>query len=122
MEQSIAEKKNQERPMTNDKERSIEEMSEHTGIRTQVISEICEFARQYDIDKVVLFGSRARGDYHRTSDIDLAVYGSNYLLFAHDVDEYTSTLLKYDIVDMTRPMNPALKQAIETEGIKMYEK
>ena len=98
----------------------INSLAEHTGIRAQVLSEIRSFARQYDIERVVLFGSRARGDYHRTSDIDLAVYGGNYLLFAHDVDEYTSTLLKYDIVDMSRPMNPELNKSINAEGILIY--
>ena len=44
---------------------------EHTGIKPKVIEEIRTFARKYNIDKVILFGSRARGDYRRTSDIDL---------------------------------------------------
>ena len=100
----------------------IEELSKHTGLRTQVLSEIQEFAKQYDIDRVVLYGSRARSNYYRTSDIDLAVYGGNYLLFTHDVDEYTTTLLKYDVVDMSKPLNPELIRSIETEGIIIYEK
>ena len=48
---------------------------EHTGIKPKVIEEIRTFARKYNIDKVILFGSIARGDYRRTSDIDLAVVG-----------------------------------------------
>ena len=48
-------------------------LMEHTGIKPKVIEEIRTFARKYNIDKVILFGSRARGDYRRTSDIDLAV-------------------------------------------------
>ena len=73
---------------------------EHTGIKPKVIEEIRTFARKYNIDKVILFGSRARGDYRRTSDIDLAVVGGDFARFALDVDEETSTLLEYDIVDM----------------------
>ena len=45
----------------------------NTGIREQVIKEIIDFAKKYDVEKVLLFGSRARGDFKRTSDIDLAV-------------------------------------------------
>lgn len=30
-------------------------------------------ARQYDVAKAILFGSRARGDYRRDSDADIAV-------------------------------------------------
>ena len=51
---------------------------EHTGIKPKVIEEIRTFARKYNIDKVILFGSRARGDYRRTSDIDLAVVGGDF--------------------------------------------
>ena len=89
---------------------------EHTGIKPKVIEEIRTFARKYNIDKVILFGSRARGDYRRTSDIDLAAR------FALDVDEETSTLLEYDIVDMSREMQDELRQSIMREGKILYEK
>lgn len=46
-----------------------------TGISKEVLREIRELAVQHQITKVILFGSRARGDYKRTSDIDLAVTG-----------------------------------------------
>lgn len=36
-----------------------------TGIREQVIREICEIAKRCQVDKVLLFGSRARGDFKR---------------------------------------------------------
>lgn len=49
----------------------------NTGIKPKVIEEIRTFARKYNIDKVILFGSRARGDYRRTSDIDLAIGENN---------------------------------------------
>ena len=72
----------------------------NTGIRKQVIKEIFDFAQKYNVAKVILFGSRARGDFKRTSDIDLAVSGGNFDRFALDVDEETSTLLMFDIVDL----------------------
>jgi len=53
-----------------------------TGIQEQVINEIISLAEKYEIKKVVLFGSRARGDYHRSSDIDLAVYGGDVTGFS----------------------------------------
>lgn len=42
-----------------------------TGIKPEVIEEIRELAKKYDVKRVILFGSRARGDYKRCSDIDL---------------------------------------------------
>lgn len=46
-----------------------------TGIKKQVIDEIISFAEKYHIHKVILFGSRAREDFKRTSDIDIANSG-----------------------------------------------
>ena len=83
---------------------------ESTGIRPIVIEEIRALAERHQIETVILFGSRARGDYRRTSDIDLAVRGGNFAAFALDVDEETSTLLKFDFVDLTRPVQPALRE------------
>lgn len=93
-----------------------------TGIKPIVITEIRELAYRYQIEKVILFGSRARGDYKRTSDIDLAVKGGDIARFALDVDEETSTLLKYDIVDLDRPVQEELIASIEQEGKILYEK
>lgn len=62
-----------------------------------MIEEILALAKKYSMDKVILFGSRARGDYRRTSDIDIAVYGGDINRFAADVDEETSTLLNFDM-------------------------
>ena len=94
----------------------------NTGIKPKVIEEIRTFAKKYNIDKVILFGSRARGDYRRTSDIDLAVVVGDFARFALDVDEETSTLLEYDIVDMSREMQDELRQSIMQEGKILYEK
>lgn len=93
-----------------------------TGIREQVIVEICEIAKRCQVDKVLLFGSRARGDFKRTSDIDLAATGGDFLRFALDVEEETSTLLEFDIVDLDRCMQQALRDSIEKEGRVILEK
>jgi predicted nucleotidyltransferase len=92
-----------------------------TGIKPIVIDEIISYAKKYQVKKVILFGSRARGDFKRTSDIDIAVEGGNFARFALDVDEETSTLLKFDIVDLERNIQKELRNSIETEGIVIYE-
>ena len=97
-------------------------MLENTGIKEEVLREITDLARVYGVERVLLFGSRARGDYRRTSAIDLAVCGGDFCRFALDVDEETSTLLKYDIVDLDGPVQDALREAIEREGKVLYEK
>ncbi len=94
---------------------------ENTGINPKVIAEIRHFAEIYQVKKVLLFGSRARGDFRRTSDIDLAVSGGDFNRFALDVDEETSTLLEYDIVNLDTEMQDELRESIEKEGRVLYE-
>lgn len=93
-----------------------------SGIKEQVLDEIKALAKKYEIESVILFGSRARGDYKRTSDIDLAVSGGDVARFVLDVEEETATLLKYDIVDLDSEMQDELRESIRKEGKILYEK
>ena len=66
--------------------------------------QLADLAAKYGAQKLVLFGSRARGDNTPRSDIDLAVYGmpkQNQSLFWSDADDL-ATLLKLDIVHIPR--------------------
>ena len=93
-----------------------------TGIKQQGIEEIRKLAQEYGIRKIILFGSRARGDFRETSDIDLAVSGGDFERFALDVNEETSTLLKYDIVNLDRDIQQELQDSIRKDGRVLYEK
>ena len=93
-----------------------------TGIKDAVLSSLCDLAAYYSIKKLILFGSRARGDYHRTSDIDLAASGGNVVGFTLAVEENVPTLLKFDIVDLNGAVRKELREAIEKEGVVIYEK
>ena len=93
-----------------------------TGISEQVIKEIILLAEKYAITKVILFGSRERGDDHRASDIDLAVYGGDVISFSLDVEEHTSTLLTYDVIDMNKNHQVGILESIKKEGKILYEK
>lgn len=101
---------------------SAAEFWNHTGIKTRVIEEIRRFAEEYGMTEVILFGSRARGDFRRESDIDLAVSGGNADLFRLAVEEQTSTLLCYDVVNLDLHLQAGLREVIEKEGIVIYEK
>ena len=43
-----------------------------------VLRKLYFFAQKYSIEKLILFGSRARGTNTERSDIDIAVYGGDY--------------------------------------------
>lgn len=98
-----------------------EKLYKQTGIRQKVIDEIVELAQKNEVKKVILFGSRARGDYKRTSDIDLAFCGGNSSSFILDVDEDTSTLLEFDMIDLDKPLQKELLESIQREGVLIYE-
>ncbi len=76
-----------------------------TGIKPVVLEEIINFAQKYQIKQVILFGSRARGDFYRASDIDLAVHGGNVIGFTLAAREETSTLLDFDVVDLDKSVD-----------------
>ena len=97
-------------------------MYKNTGIKQMIMEEIIHIAQKYQVEKVVLFGSRARGDCKERSDIDLAFCGGNSSHFILDVDEKTSTLLEFDIVDLNKPVKKELLESIRQEGIIIYEK
>ena len=97
-------------------------LSQKTGIKQKVIAEILELAKKNQVEQLILFGSRARGDYKERSDIDLAFRGGRSNHFILDVDEETSTLLEFDVIDLDRPLQKELLESIEQEGIVIYEK
>ena len=94
----------------------------NTGIKDSVIYEIIELAKKYNLEKVILFGSRARGDFQRASDIDLAVSGGDIAMFAIDVEEETSTLLQFDVIDLDKDLQDNLLKSIREEGIILYKR
>lgn len=86
-----------------------------------VLRELAELSREYKVKKLILFGSRARGDNLPRSDIDLAVIGCrNFSDFAYDVDNMTSTLLQFDIINLDEPVSESLVDQIQRDGIELY--
>ena len=100
----------------------IDKLSKKSGIKPEVLQEIIQLAKQNNVKQVILFGSRARGDYKKRSDIDIAFRGGNSSCFILSVDEETSTLLEFDVIDLDKPVREELLQSIEEEGILIYEK
>lgn len=94
------------------------------GLSTELQNQIIKLAKRYRVQKLVLFGSRARGDFRPASDIDLAVYGldpRNDLAFSADLDELP-TLLKFDMVPIRAGTDAALIAEIEKDGVVWMER
>lgn len=73
-----------------------------------------ELVKQVDPQKIILFGSKARGDFHSRSDTDIAVKTDKQL-------EKISISGAIDIVDFKRA-DERLKTKIEKEGVVIYER
>jgi predicted nucleotidyltransferase len=93
-----------------------------SGIKPGVIEEILRYARNFGLKKVILFGSRARGDFDRASDIDLAASGGDIKQFSYTMEEKTSTLLRFDVIDLETDLDIGFREQIEAEGILLYTK
>ena len=84
------------------------------------------FKSNLKIDNVILFGSRAIGNYKPGSDIDIALKGSdiklNDVLNANTEFDKLSLPYKIDIVIFNRIHEQALIEHIERVGISLFER
>lgn len=98
------------------------------NIEQKILTQITQKASKYkEIQKVILFGSRARGDHKASSDIDLAIIPSNKQGFSQlyqfiaDIEEI-ETLYKFDILLVDKHLDKKLRENIEQEGKIIMEK
>ncbi len=98
------------------------------GFSEEQFSEILSVLRRYDdIERVYLFGSRAKNTYHDGSDVDLAIKGDSIsrmtlLSLLFQLNEETLLPWKFDVLDYTKINNPDLQEHIDRAGICIYNK
>lgn len=80
------------------------------------------------VDAIYLFGSRARGDFRKNSDIDLVVkYNDNdewhRKVVRAIISEISDTSLDIDMVDYDDPViNKEFKNIIDEQKVVLYER
>lgn len=80
---------------------------------------------KFNLDQIILFGSRARGDNFERSDIDLALRAKDAKQYYEILDyiEEIETLLIFDVVDMnSSAFSRDLCEEIKRDGVLIYEK
>lgn len=97
------------------------------GIKDEMISLIKEVFDRYDsIDKAIIYGSRAKGNYKDGSDIDLTLIGQEIDLttLTKLLNELDDLLLPYsfDISIYSKITNIDLLEHIKRVGICFYQK
>lgn len=82
--------------------------------------------RYPEVDKAVLYGSRAKGNYKMGSDIDLTLYGSGLTLtILHKIENELDDLLlpyKIDLSIFEQIADPSVIDHIRRVGVVFYEK
>lgn len=77
-----------------------------------------------EIEKVVIYGSRAKGTYRNGSDIDLAVWTDdheNSYRIAGDLYDLP-TPYKFDVIDYKTLTHEGMKNSIDRDGKLFYQR
>ena len=97
------------------------------GISDKSIQLIHSIMENYpEIDKVIIYGSRAKGNFNEGSDIDLTLYGENLTnniksKLAGDLDDSLTPYL-FDISIFDKLNAPDLEEHINRVGQIFYKK
>ncbi len=78
-----------------------------------------------EIEKAVIFGSRALGNYKKGSDVDIALFGTNITpgtisRLAFQLNEESPLPYFFDLLHYEQINNPKLKQHILSIGKELY--
>lgn len=96
------------------------------GLSDTVIKELQDvFRRHANIEKVLIFGSRSKGNYRAGSDIDLALIGQN-IDYQQILDIYTEIddlelLYSIDLLDYQTKAGTPIGDHIDRVGQVFYE-
>ena len=92
------------------------------GLEDKKIKKIVSVFSKYEaVEKAVIFGSRARGDFEYNSDIDIAVYtnGESVTRLQSDLEEAVG-IYKLNLIFMDELNNDQLRKNIERDGVELY--
>ena len=102
-------------------------MTHRFGLNEKIIRQICGvFAHYPQVEKAILYGSRAKGNYKTGSDIDLTLCGGADLtlgILYKIMDEIDELLLPYtfDLSIYSQVNDPELIEHIKRVGVTFYE-
>lgn len=95
------------------------------GLPQRTIDELLNyFTNKPEIEKVIIYGSRAKATYHNGSDIDFAIWSDNQKYFYRIAGELDNlpTPYKFDIINYKTLTHQAMKNSIDKDGIVFYER
>jgi predicted nucleotidyltransferase len=95
------------------------------GLSNQILASLRQVLGHFpEVEKAVIYGSRATGSYRSYSDIDIAVMAPTMTdrEFSHlwNALDDLPILFKLDAVHFERMTNPRLRENILNEGVAIY--
>ena len=90
----------------------------------KTIEQVKQLAHRYGVPKLVLFGSRARGDHHARSDYDFAIWGctpQQRAQFSDAVENDLDSLYSVDLVFVSEHTDAALLTMPNIQQTKITE-
>ncbi len=98
------------------------------GLEDKVINDIVNILKKYEeVESAKIFGSRAKGNYRKASDIDIALFGENITFsinakIFYEIDDlylpYKIDLINFNSIS---PEN-TIRDNILKEGVEFYVK
>ena len=90
------------------------------GLSDNELKEIKEIIKANGETKAILFGSRAKGNYKKGSDIDIAV-DKNEKIISYKLNEESNLIYYFDIINIKKISNQNLINHINRVGINLLE-
>jgi predicted nucleotidyltransferase len=95
------------------------------GLNSDIIYRICNILNRYRcVVSASIFGSRAKGNYSKASDIDIALYGEMPSIIceriASDLDDLPYPY-SFDVVSYINLNNEELAKHIDRVGVQIYD-
>ena len=102
------------------------------GLPERTVNELLEyFKSKPEVEKVMVYGSRAKGNFKNGSDIDFAVWLDEKsvkmgktaydLRIEAELDDLDTPYM-FDVTDYNNLTHTGMKQSIDRDGVLFYEK
>lgn len=106
----------------------IEYQTNEFGLRVEDMSYLLSiFESINEIESVILYGSRARGDHELASDIDLSLKGKSVTIehvshIKYLIENESPMLLRADVNIFDNLSSKQLIELIERDGVEIYNR
>ncbi len=97
------------------------------GLTQNALDKITEILKSFpEVEKGLIFGSRALGTYKRGSDVDIALVGEHLeqavMTISYRLNEELLLPYFFDVVDYNGLTKPELKEHIDRVGVVFFNR